>query len=94
MRVPCGLCSEVCVGFVGRCVSSYRLVGMMSRSGLIGVVENIRLADLHHPSIVIGFIKGGLLIWQIVCVRCFYACSATGPLSQSMIVESRCQAGP
>ena len=29
MRVPSGLCSEVCVGFVGCCVSSYRLVGWM-----------------------------------------------------------------
>jgi hypothetical protein len=39
MRVPSGLCSVVCDGIVGCWVSSYLLVGWMSRSGLIGVVE-------------------------------------------------------
>ena len=58
MRAPFGLCSEVCVGFVGCCVSLYRLVGWMYRSRLIGVVENIRLANLH-PSGVVRF-TGGL----------------------------------
>ena len=38
MRVPSGLCSVVCDGFVGCWVSSYLLVVWMSRSGLIGVV--------------------------------------------------------
>jgi hypothetical protein len=27
MAVPCGLCREVCVGFVGCCVNSYLLDG-------------------------------------------------------------------
>ena len=61
MRVPSGLYSEMCVGFAGCCVSSYRFFGWMSRSGLIGVVENVRLADLY-PSIVIGFFGGVLLL--------------------------------
>ena len=60
MNVPSGLCSEVCVGFAGRCVSSYRLAGWMSRSWLIGVVENVRLTDLH-PSDFAGFIGGSSL---------------------------------
>ena len=55
--VPYGLCSVVCDGFVGCWVSSYLLVGWMSRSGLIGVVENDRLVDLH-PSVVMGFTGG------------------------------------
>jgi len=57
MRVPSGLCSEVCDGFVGCWVISYLLVGWMSRSGSIGVVESIRLADLHL-SFVIGLTGG------------------------------------
>ena len=47
MWAPSGLCSEMCVGFVGCRVSSYRLVGWMSRSGLIGVVENVRFVILQ-----------------------------------------------
>ncbi len=39
----------MCDGFVGCWVSSYMLVGLMSRSGLIGVVENVRLANLESP---------------------------------------------
>ena len=38
MRVPFGLCSVVCDGFVGCWVSSYLLVEWMSRSRLIVVV--------------------------------------------------------
>jgi len=49
MGVPFGLCSEVRDGFVGFCVISYRLVGWVSRSGLIGVVENARLTDFNPP---------------------------------------------
>ena len=93
-RVPSGLFSEVCVGFVGCCMSSYGFAGWKSRSGLIGVVENVRPSDLH-PSIVIGFFEGVLLLtWRGVCVRCLYACNAAGLLSQSKIVESSCHAGP
>ena len=51
MRVPSGLCSVVCDGLVGCWVSSYLLVRWMSRSGSIGVVENVRLVYLH-PSVV------------------------------------------
>ena len=74
MRVPSGLCSELCVGFVGCCVSSYRFVGWMCRFGLIEVVENVSKADLH-PSIVIGFLGGSLdLAWHmrslLVCLQC------------------------
>ena len=61
MRGPSGLCSMVCDGFVGCWVSSYLLVGLMSKSGLIGVVENVRLVDLH-PSFVMGFSGGVLLL--------------------------------
>ena len=94
MRVPYGLCSVVCDVFVGCWVSSYLLVGWMSRSGLIGVVENVRLVDLH-PSFLMGFPGGVLLLtWRGFCVLCLYACSAAGQLSLSMIVESSCQAGP
>ena len=83
-----------CDGFVGCWVSSYLLVGWMSRSGLIGVVENVRLVDLH-PSVVMGFTRGVLLLILLdSCVLCLYAYSAIGPLSLSMIVESSCQAGP
>jgi len=35
-RDPSGMCSVVCDGFVGCCVSSYLLVGWMSRSGCCG----------------------------------------------------------
>ena len=70
MRVPSGLCSVLCDGFVGCWVSSYLLVGWMSRSGLIGVVENVRLVDLH-PSFVMGFSRGVLLLTQRgTCVFC------------------------
>ena len=51
MVVPSGLCSVVSVFCVGCCASSYRWVGCVSRSGLIGVVEKNRLGDLH-PSAV------------------------------------------
>ena len=57
MRVPSGLCSVVCDGFVVCWVGSYLLVGWMSRSGLIDVVENVRMVDLH-PSFVMGFTGG------------------------------------
>jgi hypothetical protein len=65
MRVPSGLYNVVCDGFVGCWVSSYLLVGWMSsRSGLIGIVENVRLVDLYI-SCVIGFTRGALLlIWR------------------------------
>ena len=94
MRVPSGLCSVVCDGFVGRWVSSYLLVGWMSRSALLGVVENVRLFDLH-PSVVMRFTEGVLLLTRLgSCVLCLYAYSAVGPFSLSMIVESSCHADP
>ena len=66
-RVPFGQCSVVCDGFVGCRVSSYLLVGWMSRSGLIGVMENVKLVDLHR-FFVIGF-TGGLFF----CPRVAFA---------------------
>ncbi len=94
IRVPSSLCSVVRDGFVGCCASSYLLVGWMSISGLIGVVKNVRLVDLH-PSVVMGFTWGVLLLtWRGFCVLRLYACKAVGPLSLSMVVESSCQAGP
>ena len=94
MRVPSGLCSVVCDGFVGCWVSSYLLVGWMSRSELIGVVENVRLVDLHS-SVVMGFTSGVFrLTRRSSCVLCLYACNAAGPFSLSVFVESSCQAGP
>ncbi len=75
-------------------MSSYLLVGWVSRSRLIGVVENVWLFDLH-PSFVMRFIRGVLLLtWRGFCILCLYACSAASPLSLSMIVESSCQADP
>ena len=57
MVVPFGLCSIICVVCGGCLVSSYRWVGCVSRSGLIWVVEKVRLGDLH-PSAVFGLIGG------------------------------------
>ena len=53
MVVPSGLYRAACVFCVGCCVSSYRWVGCVSKSGLIGVAEKVRLGDLH-PSAVLG----------------------------------------
>ncbi len=47
--VPPGLCSVVCVCSVGCCDYSYRWVGCVSRSGLMGVVKKVRLGDLPPP---------------------------------------------
>ena len=70
IRVPTGLCSVVCDGFVGCWVSSYLLIGWMSRSGLIGIVENVRFVDLH-PYFVMGFTSGVLrLTRRGSCVLC------------------------
>ncbi len=59
--VPSGLCRIGCVCFVGCCVSSYPLVGRVSRSGFMDVVENVRLGDLQ-PSLVRGF-SGGVRLF-------------------------------
>ena len=72
MVVPSGLWNVVRVCCVGRCVSSYRYVGCASRSGLMGVVEKVRLGDLY-PSSVFGLTLGVrlfVLLW--VCVLCLY----------------------
>ena len=91
--VPSGLCSVVCVFCVGCCVSSYRWVGCVSRSGLIGVVEKVRLGDLH-PSVVF-WLAGGLHLFVLlrVCVLCLYCARACGPLSHSVMVDSSCHDG-
>jgi hypothetical protein len=57
-RVPAGLCSVIFDGFVGCWASLYLLVGWMSKYGLIGIVENVRLVDLH-PSFMMGFSEEG-----------------------------------
>ena len=87
MFVPYGLCSVVCVFSVGCCVSSYRWVGYVSRSGMIGVVEKVRLGDLH-PSAVF-WLDGGehLFVLLRVFFRCLYCARACGPLSHSVMVE-------
>ena len=92
--VPFGLCSVVCVCFcVGCCVSSYRWAGYVSRSGLMGVVEKLRLGDLY-PSAVFGLTWGvHLFILLRVCVICLYYDRACGPLSHSVMVDSICDAG-
>jgi hypothetical protein len=51
MVVLFGLCNVVCVLCVGCCVSSYRWVGCVSRSGLMGVVEKVRFGALHSSSV-------------------------------------------
>jgi hypothetical protein len=55
MAVPSGLCNVVCVCCVECCVSSYRWVGCVSRSGLMGVMKKVRFGDLHS-SVVFGLI--------------------------------------
>ena len=70
MVVPSGLCSGVCVFNVGCFVSSYRWVGCVSRSGLIGVVEKVRLGDLQ-PSAVFWLVGSvHLFVLLRVCVLC------------------------
>ena len=92
--VPYGLCSVVCVCVcnVGCCENLYRWVGYVSRSGLRGVVENVRLGDLH-PSVVF-WLDGGvhLFVLRRVCVLCLYCARAFGPLSHSKMVDSSCHA--
>jgi len=93
MVVPSGLCSVVCVFSVVCCASSYRWVGYVSRSGLTGVVEKVRLGDLH-PSAVC-WLAGGvhLFVLHRVCVRCLYCARACGPLSHDVMVDSSCHDG-
>ena len=84
MVVPSGLCNIVCVCCVGCCASSYRWVGCVSRSGLMVVVKNMRIGDLHPPG-VLGFacgVRHFIIFW--VCSR---------PLSHSVMVDSNCHDG-
>jgi len=88
MVVPRGLYNTVCVFCVGCCVSSYRWVGYVSRSGLMRVVEKVRFGDLH-ASVVFGLTWGVrlfVLLW--FCVLCLYCDMASRPLSHSMMVDS------
>jgi len=60
----------------------------MSKSGFMGVVEKVRLPDLH-PSSLIAFMGGTFLLFRRWgCVLFLYIVRASGPLSLSMIVES------
>ncbi len=94
MVVQFGLCRVVCVDLVGCCVSSYSLAAWISRSGLMGVAENVRLIDLHFPFVCGVFGGVLLLVRRGVCIHCLYVVKAFGPLSLFIIVESSCQAGP
>ena len=65
----------------------------MSRSGLMGVVEKVRLGDLH-PSVVPGLtwdVRLLVLLW--VCVLCLYWAKAVRPLSHYVMVDSSCHVG-
>jgi len=93
MVLPSITCNVVCVCYVECCVSSYRWVGCVSRFGLMGVVEKVRLRD-RHPSVVLGLTWGVrlfVLLW--VCVLCLYCAKADGPLSHSVMVDSSCHTG-
>ena len=91
--VPSGLCCVVCVCSVRCCDSSYRWVGCVSRSGLMGVVEKVRLGDLHLSSVL--WLVGGvrLFVLRCVCVLCLYCARAFGSLSLSKMVDSSYHAG-
>ena len=47
--------------FLGCCASSYWWVGWVSRSGMMGDVENMRFGDLHPP-LASGFSGGVRLL--------------------------------
>jgi hypothetical protein len=85
--------SCVCVCIVGCCDSSYRWIGCASKYGLMGVVEKVRLGDLH-PSVVF-WLAGGvhLFVLLLVCVLCLYSARAFGPLSHSRMADSSCHDG-
>jgi hypothetical protein len=67
---------------------------MVSRSGLMWIVEKVRFGDLH-PSIVRWLLFGGarlfVLLW--VCILCLYCVRAAGPLSHFVMVDSSCHVG-
>jgi hypothetical protein len=65
----------------------------VSRSGLRGVVEKVRIGDLH-PSAVFGLTWGVHLFELLrVCVHGLYCVRACGPLSYSVMVDSSCHDG-
>jgi hypothetical protein len=94
MYVQSGLCNVVCVCCVGCCASSsYRCVGRVSRSGLMGVVEKIRFGD-RHPFIVLGLNWGvRLFVLPWVCVLCLYRAKAAEPFSHSVNIDYSCHVG-
>jgi len=64
----------------------------VSRSGLMGVVENVTFGDLH-PSVIIWLtwgVRHFVLLW--VCFLCLYCARAVGPLSHFVMVDSSCHA--
>ena len=91
--VPSGLCSVMCVFNVECCVSSYRWVGCVSMSGLIGVVEKVRLGDLHLSVVFWSAVGVHLFVLLRVCVLCLCCARACGPLSHFVMVDSICQVG-
>ena len=54
-------------------MSSLPIVGMMSRSGLMGMVENVVLVDLR-PQSVNGFFGGGSLNFSVRLRSLFVYC--------------------
>ena len=66
----------------------------VEKSGFIGVVEKVRLSDLHLP-ILIALISGVFLLFRRWSHRVLslYDVRTFCPLSLSMIVESSCHAG-
>ena len=65
----------------------------MSRSGLMGVVEKVRFGD-RYSFVVLGLTWDvRLFILRWVWVLCLYCARVDGPLSHSVMVDSRCYVG-
>ena len=65
----------------------------MSKSGLTGVVEIVRVGDLQ-PSVVPVFSWDvRLFVLFGICVLCLYCAMAVGPISHSILVDSNCYTG-
>ncbi len=78
---------------MGCCASLYLWVGCVSKSGLMGVVEKVRIGD-RHPSVVLGLTWGLrylVLLW--VSVICLYYAKVSEPMSHSVMVDSNFYVG-
>jgi len=65
----------------------------VSKSGLIEVVEKVRLRDLHLFAVFVFTWGVHLFVLLRVCVLCLYSARACGPLSHSVTVDSSCHVG-